>query len=112
MINTGMFGLLTTALIYQFNDYYHTINEALTSNYPLYQKALGIVTPMILYALTPIMTAATIDGVVDMFKGTHHYFGCRVWQKLTRNPKTKQKIESDLEEMLKNINKSVQTKNF
>lgn len=47
------------------------------------------------------------DGLTDVVKGTHHYFGCKVWQKLTRNPETKRRIQSELEEQLMVIEQDI-----
>jgi len=54
-------------------------------------------------AFVPISALGITDGIVDIVKGTHHYFGCKVWQKLTRNEKTKAEIQSDLEKQLERI---------
>ena len=54
-----------------------------------------------------VMPLGIIDGFVDTVKGTHHYFGFRVWQKLTRNKKTKEEIDEDLERQPEIIEKPI-----
>jgi len=61
--------------------------------------SFGIVIP-----LTSLMVA---DGAIDIAKGTHHYFGCKVWQKFTKDLGTKEKIERDLEGELRGLEKEI-----
>ena len=58
-------------------------------------------------ALAPIVLLGIADGLTDVVKGTHHYFGCKVWQKLTRIRETKQGIERDLEFQLRRIEEDI-----
>ena len=46
-----------------------------------------------------------IDGCTDIIKGTHHYFGLRTWQKLTKSEKRKRDIERDINRQLIAIGK-------
>jgi len=52
-------------------------------------------------AYIPLSALMVADGATDVVKGTHHYFSCRVWQKLTGDLETKKKIERDLESYLR-----------
>ncbi|MEK6847945.1 MAG: hypothetical protein AABX50_02375 [Nanoarchaeota archaeon] len=61
----------------------------------------------LLLPFIPLVALGITDGLTDVAKGTHHYFGCRVWQKLTRNPETKRRIEMDLEEQLERIEEDI-----
>jgi hypothetical protein len=47
-----------------------------------------------------IITSGLADGLIDIVKGTHHYFYAKVWHKLTRNEKIKEKLGGLLENML------------
>ena len=94
-------------------DYNQLIN-IISSDNPLEYKllsglasGLAIGASALSLALTPLIALGIVDGLTDVVKGTHHYFGCRVWQKLTRNPETKKRIQSELEEQLIKIQKDI-----
>ena len=53
-----------------------------------------------IYSVTPCLALSAVEGVVDIIKGTRHYFLARLWQKLTKNQETKKRIEKSLENML------------
>lgn len=72
-------------------------------DHPIEHKLIGVAYLGAFAAFAPISALGITDGIVDIAKGTNHYFGCKVWQKLTRNEKTKAKIQSDLEKQLKRI---------
>ncbi len=87
---------------------YSQINEFLTRDAPFLYK-VGAAT--LAYGI-PIFSGVCgalflAEGGVDVIKGTHHYFGLRLWQKLSRNQETKEKIENDLENMLEVIERPV-----
>jgi hypothetical protein len=93
---------------------YYTVNflSKLDTNfffqdYPLsYKIARGaIILPLV--AGVPISVLGLTDGLVDIARGTHHYFGCKVWQKITRNQERKKAIDKDLEFQLRRIEEDV-----
>ncbi len=105
-VQTLISGLATYELINLITHIdYSKISEFLTGNYTIEQKVTNSATLGIIYGLVPATALMTIDGIVDITKGTHHYFALRVWQKLARSKEKKNKIESELEKLLKTIKK-------
>lgn len=76
-------------------------------DHPIEHKLIGAVYLGVVAAFVPISALGITDGLVDVVKGTHHYFGCKVWQKLTRNEKTKAEIQSSLERQLERIEQPI-----
>jgi hypothetical protein len=79
----------------------------LFEDHPIGHKIIGAAYWGAAAAFVPIPVLGITDGLVDVVKGTHHYFGCKVWQKLTRNKETKAKIQLELEKQLETIEKSI-----
>ncbi|MBI2146238.1 hypothetical protein HYU22_02775 [Candidatus Woesearchaeota archaeon] len=64
---------------------YSKFGEFFTGDYPLEQKIIAGLFVGAEAAFVPIIASGITDGLVDIVKGTHHYFGMQVWRKLTRN---------------------------
>ncbi len=76
-------------------------------DYPIEYKVLaGIAIPATATLLTA-MVAYTVDGLVDIYKGTHHYFIPKVVRTLTKNQKRREKIDKELNEQLENLEKPI-----
>lgn len=75
--------------------------EFLLGDYPIEQKMYIGAYMSGAALIAPLTSLAIVDGLTDVVKGTHHYFGCKVLQKLTRNKEKKEKIQSELEQQLK-----------
>ena len=86
---------------------YSKLGEFLTGDYPLSNKIIGVTWLTTAHVLAPLTVMGIADGLYDMVRGTHHYLGCKIWQKLTRNEKTKKLIESELEQMLVRIEEPI-----
>src|SRR3989338_3749801 len=93
--------VIATSLCYKVlsNANYNFFME----EHPIEHKLIGGAYLGLVAAFFPISAMGITDGIVDVVKGTHHYFGLKVWQKLTRNQETKAKIQSDLEKQLERI---------
>jgi hypothetical protein len=103
-INVGVWGLagyFCQGLLSNYN--YNFFVE----DHPIEYKLGGVVYLSAVAAFVPISVLGITDGLVDIVKGTHHYFACRLWQKLARSQKTKDKIQSDLEAHLKRIEEEI-----
>jgi len=74
-------------------------------NHPIEHKIICAAYTGTVTAFAMFFTLGTIDGIVDSTKGTHHYFGCKVIQRLAKNSGTKKKIQLELEEQLRVIEK-------
>ena len=74
---------------------------------PIEHKLIGAAYLGVIAAFVPISALGITDGLGDVIKGTHHYFGCKVWQKLARNEKTKTEIQSSLEKQLETIEQPI-----
>jgi len=74
---------------------------------PIEAKLIGAVYLGSFIPFIPICALGFADGIVDVIKGTHHYFGLKVWQKITRKQETKKQIQSELEKSLIAIDKSL-----
>ncbi len=55
----------------------------------------------------PALSLTAIDGIVDMAKGTHHYFGTTLWKKIIKNEETKKKIEKEHEQMFSVLDRPI-----
>lgn len=93
---------------------YNMLREFCSGDYPLeYKVSISILIgagASLATLFTPAIAMAITDGLVDVVKGTHHYFGCKVWQKLTRNQERKEKIQRELEQMLGRIEQPISRK--
>ncbi|GEM_PF-2206134 len=93
-IEAFLFGYGAGILIKSWD--YQNLAKYLTSDGPLKDKIVvaGLV------SLDAVVVAAcgfaVIDGLVDVAKGTHHYFLMQTWQKLTKSEKMKLKIEDSI----------------
>ena len=76
----------------------------LFEDYPIQNKLAGAAALGVFVGIPSLIFGLGVaDGLVDVVKGTHHYFGCRVWQRLTKNQAKKEEIERELEQMSKMI---------
>ncbi|MEK7580836.1 MAG: hypothetical protein AAB512_01005 [Patescibacteria group bacterium] len=82
LINTGIGTSLDALVIYRFKDTDPTILRASLET----------------IFCTPY-TFLALDGLMDTIKGTHHYLFMKTWQKTTRNPETKLKIQKEIDTM-------------
>lgn len=46
--------------------------------------------------LTALTAPLVIDGLADIFRGTHHYLPMYLWSKLTSSEEARAELESDL----------------
>lgn len=89
------------------NINYNKIGDLFTINYSSgYEITTGTLAIAGVLSI-PIIAIGITDGLVDIVKGTHHYFGCKVWQKLTRSQEKKEDIERDLEKLLERRDQSI-----
>ena len=89
---------------------YNKLGDFFSGDYPLEYK-IGVGAWLgTTVAFTPIVALGVTDGLVDVVKGTHHYFGCRVWQKFTRSQEKMEKIDRELEQMLERIEQPISYK--
>ncbi len=103
-VNAGVgatVGSLSSASVYSF--YSGISSENISLEYKIFFGTLMLPFSMAI----PISTLLVADGVYDIYRGTHHYLGCRIWQKLTRNSETKKRIDDDLALQLIRIEKDV-----
>jgi len=93
----GVIGAITGYGLYKTEP--HIFSQDLSTTHRLFDGglSLGLGVGVLLGSVM------IVDGLTDLTKGTHHYFGCILWQKLTRNPETKREIQSELEEQLRRI---------
>ena len=86
---------------------YSKLGELLLGNYPLEQKA-AVGAFVTTYALGVSGCALIVaDGLTDIAKGTHHYFGMQLWRKLTKNERIRQRIDEETRHMLEAIDKPI-----
>ncbi len=57
-----------------------------------------------------IATLGLIDGLVNIAKGTHHYFGIKLLKQLEIDGEKRQQIQSELEEQLERREKIINWK--
>lgn len=88
---------------------YNKIGDSLFGDYPLEYKIITGAS-LSLATFTPIIALGITDGLVDLVKGTHHYFGLKLWKRLTSNQKTKDKIDSSIDSMFENMEKPISFK--
>ena len=113
----GRIGGATVATAFGFLDYcaYEILssvdssglNNFLSEDYSVEQKILTGAYLLAVGMVIPISKLGIIDGITDVVKGTHHYFGCKLWKHLTKNEQTKKEIDSVLEKQLKLIEKQI-----
>lgn len=99
----GYFGYLVHYIL--ANQDYKRIVEVLSGDSSIEHKTaaaavLGI-DSLLAASFIPLSIMAA-DGVVDIYKGTHHYLGACIWKRITRNPKTKEWIQKGIDEMVSN----------
>lgn len=107
IVGTFQTGAFISAGYILSNNEYNKLVNVFSAGYPIEYKLESIA---YLGALTvcSIGTALGItDGVVDVVKGTHHYFGLQVWKKLSRKQETKEKIDKSQQNMLERIEKKI-----
>jgi hypothetical protein len=91
------------------------IGAAFDESLPLEYRA-----PAALYAISKagaaLCSAAVslvfIDGVVDMYKGTGHYFGLELVKRFSKDQARKEKIEKEQAETLSVLDKTVDFRKF
>ena len=108
VVRAGGFGFMTYLLGNLISSVdYSKFGEFMAGDYPLSYKICSAAWLTTVHMLAPFAVMGIADGLYDIRRGTHHYLGCRIWQKLTRNEETKKKIEGELEHMLKRIEESI-----
>ena len=88
-VNAGIGVTLGVADFYLLANSNYDLVSLLSSDFSNSYKAFGAGFQIFLGIYLPLLSLLAADGLTDVAKGTHHYFGCRVWQKLTRNPEMK-----------------------
>ncbi len=86
---------------------YEKLQDFFFGDYPLEYKVGAAASIMFMVASPPVVVLGITDGLVDLVKGTHHYFGLQVWKRLTRNQKRKEKIDTNIKEMLERIEEPI-----
>jgi hypothetical protein len=82
---------------------YGQLHDVLLGDYPIGLKIAAASVPVVSGVGMAAFTLFGIDGLVDIYKGTHHYFGMSTLKALARDPVNKAKIEKEMQEQLKII---------
>jgi len=46
------------------------------------------------YPIYSVLGLTMLDGLIDLYKGTHHYLSLNIWKSLTNNNETKKYVEN------------------
>ena len=106
-------GIQTSAGVYLLYKIYQSVSntnhreifEVLSGDNPLVQKVAGAAVlgteGLLITVAVPIFLIVTIDGIVGMYKGAHHYFLASMIGRVIENPEIKDFNRKGLENLLK-----------
>jgi len=89
-VEASIFGYLGYEFLPGFCEY------VLSGNPIEYKLAAG----GLLATTSTIVVLGVADGLTDVVKGTHHYFGCKLFKKFARNERGKKEIDDQIKSQL------------
>ena len=86
---------------------YSKLDDLVFADIPVSYKAMGLGWLVLAPVLISGMAFLTLDGIVDIVKGTHHYLGMQTMKRLTKEEEKKRKIESEIADHLSRIEEPI-----
>ncbi|MCX6814735.1 MAG: hypothetical protein NTY20_03750 [Candidatus Aenigmarchaeota archaeon] len=86
---------------------YSRLGDLFLGDYPIEHKLLGGAYVMTISASVSLCALGAAEGLTDVAKGTHHYFGCKLLKKVIKNEQKKKEIDKELERQLELIEKPI-----
>ena len=97
----GFFGYLEYKLL--TNTDYGKVIEVVSGDYPIGYNVVGvtIVTLDGLMAVSAVPLAVmAADGLVDTYKGAHHYLSMQIYKRILKNPQTREWVQKGIDDMM------------
>jgi hypothetical protein len=92
-IYMGQFGVRSLPLSYSI------LEDSLSGKVPPEYVVLGATLVTVEALAIPVCGLLATDGLLDVVTGYHHYFGLKMWKRLTKNEKTKDGIDDEIKKM-------------